>query len=675
MHSNTQADVSKADPMESAWFWFEDVREVIGCLTGVVEKTQKRSNGREKGEARNEKRGEDSRSESPMESIGDSTPMSSSVSACNLGVSSTSNTQETSGEWIQAENETNANTVGNGNQVNGSSKCKGSEQIRRSTSCDHKGSDNDNDNDNDNENDSDKENIRNVTMRDKTGKKVSDEMKSKTMLWASPCSSRDENVNFFLYSYKVKGCPHHRNCPHKVTCEWYHHDGERRRNPGPGPKFWYCEEACPIVKPLGTFKWLPPSRCVHGDGCKYSHTILEQMYHPNIYKTSMCINFTHPYGNCCKWGFYCTHAHGQDDVRVPLFRRSTAIAISTTANGNHHHHNSNCNNNGNNNSNENNNNSNSNNNNNNNNNDNNTNTNTNTNTNDNTRTISGNGNSGNCKHGLVPRTCASLMTNGGGDDNKSASLKNTMTWSKSDAQKQKEIIAKCAAILTERFENLRKKVQEAKTANHCAAWNFSQLFHLPISASTSQVSPLLYDKAAFVPVSYQQQQVQQQHYNANTFLHFASPLCNTNATSSFRGNHSFASIAQNAANPNVTINRMEQMGKAMPIWVRGDVEPHALPLIDFSDHEDDNDLTGTFFPVDDMGAVTPSPPPPTFTSIPFQTHQNKGAYCYDVSIFPKVEYPSYPNRSIVVDHVDTLYGNDKTVDRSVSLAQEKKNSS
>ena len=31
----------------------------------------------------------------------------------------------------------------------------------------------------------------------------------------------------------------------------------------------------------------------------------------------MCINFTNPQGNKCQWGFYCTHAHGQEDIRNP----------------------------------------------------------------------------------------------------------------------------------------------------------------------------------------------------------------------------------------------------------------------------------------------------------------------------------------------------------------------
>lgn len=139
--------------------------------------------------------------------------------------------------------------------------------------------------------------------------------------WISPFPSREENLRFFLFYYKVRSCPDRRNCPEKVTCDKYHHEGERRRKPGSGPTFLYCEEACPEVKPLGSTKWLPQNRCINGDRCHFSHTLLEQMYHPNIYKTSMCVNFTSPCGNRCKWGYYCTHAHGHEDIRPPITRR------------------------------------------------------------------------------------------------------------------------------------------------------------------------------------------------------------------------------------------------------------------------------------------------------------------------------------------------------------------
>lgn len=45
------------------------------------------------------------------------------------------------------------------------------------------------------------------------------------------------------------------------------------------------------------------------------------MYHPHIYKTSLCTNFsesksTESRGKTCLWGNLCTHGHGKDDLRV-----------------------------------------------------------------------------------------------------------------------------------------------------------------------------------------------------------------------------------------------------------------------------------------------------------------------------------------------------------------------
>jgi len=156
--------------------------------------------------------------------------------------------------------------------------------------------------------------------------------------WLSPFKTREQNINFFMYAYKCEPCPLRRNCGNKVTCPGWHHEGEKRRNPGEEPNFLYSEEPCPNVKPQGSNKWQPPSRCKDGDECGYSHTLLEQMYHPNIYKTSMCINFTNPQGNKCQWGYYCTHAHGQDDIRNPNNKKSgsnEAANDNETSNENH----------------------------------------------------------------------------------------------------------------------------------------------------------------------------------------------------------------------------------------------------------------------------------------------------------------------------------------------------
>ncbi|MES1922717.1 hypothetical protein MHBO_004242, partial [Bonamia ostreae] len=70
----------------------------------------------------------------------------------------------------------------------------------------------------------------------------------------------------------------------------------------------------------GTGKWREPSRCEKLVLCEFSHTLLEQMYHPHIYKTSLCSNFNEAFGNetikqNCLWGNLCTHAHGKSDLR------------------------------------------------------------------------------------------------------------------------------------------------------------------------------------------------------------------------------------------------------------------------------------------------------------------------------------------------------------------------
>merc|ERR1719242_1740358 len=153
--------------------------------------------------------------------------------------------------------------------------------------------------------------------------------------WISPMPTREKNIDFFMYAYKVQSCPLRRNCQNKVTCPRWHHEGEKRRNPGQEGNYLYSEDPCPNVKPQGSNKWQPPSRCPDGDKCGYSHTLLEQMYHPNIYKTSMCINFTNPKGNKCQWGYYCTHAHGTDDIRNPNDTSSSGNrSVGNTSEGN-----------------------------------------------------------------------------------------------------------------------------------------------------------------------------------------------------------------------------------------------------------------------------------------------------------------------------------------------------
>lgn len=131
-----------------------------------------------------------------------------------------------------------------------------------------------------------------------------------------PRENPDEIADFFLYQFKCLPCQLKKGtCEDKSTCERWHHEGERRRNPGVGPNYLYSEEPCPKVKVAGTNRWSKPTNCENGDACPFSHTLMEQMYHPNIYKTSLCANFASSNGDQCQWGFFCTHAHGQKEIR------------------------------------------------------------------------------------------------------------------------------------------------------------------------------------------------------------------------------------------------------------------------------------------------------------------------------------------------------------------------
>jgi len=123
-----------------------------------------------------------------------------------------------------------------------------------------------------------------------------------------------------MFEYKTKPCLN-VPCNNMRCCTNYHHEQERRRSPR---EFQYSAEPCPAVKQSSTLnnvgKWREPSRCEKLVLCEFAHTLLEQMYHPHIYKTSLCSNFNEALGNeaakqNCLWGNLCTHAHGKSDLR------------------------------------------------------------------------------------------------------------------------------------------------------------------------------------------------------------------------------------------------------------------------------------------------------------------------------------------------------------------------
>jgi hypothetical protein len=69
---------------------------------------------------------------------------------------------------------------------------------------------------------------------------------------------------------------------------------------------------CPEVKPGSHHHWLPPHYCPNGDACPHTHTLLETMHHPLLYKSTLCVNYME--NQQCDWAAYCSHAHGSDDL-------------------------------------------------------------------------------------------------------------------------------------------------------------------------------------------------------------------------------------------------------------------------------------------------------------------------------------------------------------------------
>lgn len=141
-------------------------------------------------------------------------------------------------------------------------------------------------------------------------------------------ADRADERNFYLYFYKTKKC---EGFPWNCQCNGFdwHRPEERRR----GPEIRYVPIACPHVKPYINSEWGDPANCKAtrtnsndesnpaseegGDNCEYAHTLLELMYHPQVYKTGLCDHFDEHDASKwrCVWKKRCAHAHGRADLR------------------------------------------------------------------------------------------------------------------------------------------------------------------------------------------------------------------------------------------------------------------------------------------------------------------------------------------------------------------------
>ena len=128
------------------------------------------------------------------------------------------------------------------------------------------------------------------------------------------------NHQEYMHHYKTKPC---YGFPYRCECDGfdYHYEMERRRNPFVDPYFAY---SCPRIYSQAS-GWRHPripahcyanNYCTSTDAwnCKFAHTFVEWLYHPDVYKMMYCPSFmTRTY---CRFGKACPKAHGPHDLRV-----------------------------------------------------------------------------------------------------------------------------------------------------------------------------------------------------------------------------------------------------------------------------------------------------------------------------------------------------------------------
>jgi hypothetical protein len=118
-----------------------------------------------------------------------------------------------------------------------------------------------------------------------------------------------------MATYKVNRCRENDKNHDKRMCTNYHSLSDRRRNPF---EVNYSCFDCPAI--------VAGIECKDGDNCQHAHTMLEKMFHPDLYKISMCQRTQR--GEKCDRGTICAFAHNEKDLRViPTTAESKAQSV------------------------------------------------------------------------------------------------------------------------------------------------------------------------------------------------------------------------------------------------------------------------------------------------------------------------------------------------------------
>ncbi|XP_076626225.1 RING finger protein unk isoform X8 [Colletes latitarsis] len=137
-------------------------------------------------------------------------------------------------------------------------------------------------------------------------------------------TAQAEKANHYTYlkEFRIEQCPLfiQRKCTqHRpFTCFNWHFMNQRRRRP--------------VRKRDRTFNYSADNYCIKydettgicpdGDECPFLHRTAgdtERRYHLRYYKTCMCVHDTDSRGFCVKNGPHCAFAHGNHDIRPPVY--------------------------------------------------------------------------------------------------------------------------------------------------------------------------------------------------------------------------------------------------------------------------------------------------------------------------------------------------------------------
>ncbi|XP_063235365.1 putative E3 ubiquitin-protein ligase UNKL [Bacillus rossius redtenbacheri] len=137
-------------------------------------------------------------------------------------------------------------------------------------------------------------------------------------------TAQTEKPNHYSYlkEFRVEQCPlflQHKCTQHRpFTCFHWHFMNQRRRRP--------------VRKRDGSFNYSADNYCTkfdettgvcpEGDECPFLHRTAgdtERRYHLRYFKTCMCVHDTDSRGFCMKNGPHCAFAHGNHDLRPPVY--------------------------------------------------------------------------------------------------------------------------------------------------------------------------------------------------------------------------------------------------------------------------------------------------------------------------------------------------------------------